>query len=152
MIGFVSLDLQPRENHVTCGVVINRPKPAGQTVETDQPADTDFGMVGAEKIINASKRELVDGIDSRAFNELVFLHTLRPREQGDAVLEDGGTFEQVGIERVAGLFHLAPPRRRRAPQVVIAEWLRVNRRHREAIFVALGFELLGGLKMPPRYL
>src|SRR5262249_51164896 len=59
-------------------------------------------------------------------------------------------FENEAVQRVARLQHLSSPCKRRAPDVVLAKGLRVNRRGGETILVSFGFQLLRRIQMAPR--
>src|SRR5579871_4383627 len=123
---WTSLYLQSCEHHGAGRIAVERAEIARKSVEADQSADADLGMVGAIEIPDAAERHLVDGVDGARGGELVLLHMLAAQEQCVGLLQDHRGFEEEAVKRVARLIHLAAPGERRAPQVVLAEGLRID--------------------------
>src|SRR6185369_17781888 len=110
-------------------------------------------MLGPHKIIDTAGRSLADGMDRMwreaghdlaEFEQLVVLNSLRPREQGYTVPEYQRSLGEITVERVAGPIVFSAPGERAAPQVAVAERLRIGKRRSQAIFVDGRQQLLGG--------
>src|SRR5215510_7841760 len=109
-------------------------------------------MIGAIEVIDAADGELVDRKDRSwgQIQQFVLLYSLCTGEKRILLLKNGRRFENEAVQRVARLQHLSSPCKRRAPDVVLAKGLRVNRRGGETILVSFGFQLLRRIQMAPR--
>src|SRR5689334_25437758 len=98
-------------------------------------------MLRAIEIVNAARRHLRDREDRHAgeadtdglvlFEQLVLLDALGPCEQRDSVVEQKRALEQIAIKLWAWAEHLAAPRERGAPDIVVEHPGRVDRRGSE---------------------